>query len=324
MEDTWDQYRLAATRALENKSFREAEGYWAMAALIGLQWGEGNNRYLYSLYQLSQTSLSGNNMPMAEMVTRRILALQSGTLKSDMLEQASMAYKLSEILFRSAKFSESLTLCRQILNVYESRLDQSDSRLSEIRGNIALLESKLAEMEAKRQPPATQMPAQQQFQPQQAQPPVQQPATQQAPQPVQQQAPQQAYAPAAQQNLQPAYAQAQQAPYAQTQSPQAQQQQEAYQASQRVQTHSSPRLRAHGAGDQTSGQAGAQESAQGAIGTRMRASELIKNYNQKKKYKVDNVCQLCGRQFQGGWCGKCTGTNIKAIGPQDNLKKQPD
>lgn len=301
MEDTWDQYRLAATRALENKSFREAEGYWAMAALISLQWGESNNRYLYSLYQLSQTSLSGNNMPMAEMVTRRILALQSGTLKSDMLEQASMAYKLSEILFRSAKFSESLTLCRQILSVYESRLDQSDSRLSEIRGNIALLESKLAEMEAMRQPPATQMPPQQQFQPQQAQPPVQQQAAQQAQPPVQQQA-----------------------QYAQTPSPQAPQQQEAYQASQRAQTHSSARLRAHGASDQSSGQTSAQAGAQGVTGTRMRASELIKNYNQKKKYKVDNVCQLCGRQFQGGWCGKCTGTNIKAIGPQDNLKKQPD
>jgi hypothetical protein len=39
-----------------------------------------------------------------------------------------------------------------------------------------------------------------------------------------------------------------------------------------------------------------------------------------RRVDVKNKCELCGYEIDGEWCGRCTGTSMKAISPENRLK----
>jgi tetratricopeptide (TPR) repeat protein len=39
-----------------------------------------------------------------------------------------------------------------------------------------------------------------------------------------------------------------------------------------------------------------------------------------RRVELKNKCELCGYEIDGEWCGRCTGTSLKAISPENRLK----
>jgi hypothetical protein len=282
MDEDWHKYRLQGEQAAGSGNYAQAEAMWAMAALIAQGFAPKDPRFAFSLDNLGQSLARQGKFPLAEHILGR--SWQTKTqLNVSQVEAARTLNIVSELYFYQKRFEESEQLIARVLNVYQTIYGQNHSHTQEVARNLQMIQQ--ARMAAGATASSVALPAVQGGPGQtgqHAQQTIQQPMQQ----PVQQH----------QQQMQ-AQPQQQAAPvYRSIPMPQP------------APVQATP-VQAVGAA------AGASGNVMGNVQAKPQIASLP-----RRAASFKNKCELCGFEIDGEWCGRCTGTSLKAISPENRLK----
>jgi len=289
MDEDWHKYRLQGEQAAQSGNYVQAEAMWAMASLIAQGFAPKDPRFAFSLDNLGQVLARQGKFPLAENILGR--SWQTKTQHNvSQVEAARTLNIVSELYFYMKRFEESEQLIARVLNVYQTIYGPDHSHTQEVARNLGMIQQ--ARMSAA--PTASS-----------------------------------AYIPALPANAgNPAQAQAQ--AMAQTtalpQQPAANPTTASYTSAPAVpspQTASYRELPAVGGpgGHVVANPATASYTAAPAIpAPNPNPGKPALAQLNRRAGAFKNKCELCGFEIDGEWCGRCTGTSLKAISPENRLK----
>ena len=285
MDEDWHKYRLQGEQAAGSGNYAQAEAMWAMAALIAQGFAPKDPRFAFSLDNLGQSLARQGKFPLAEHILGR--SWQTKTqLNVSQVEAARTLNIVSELYFYQKRFEESEQLIARVLNVYQTIYGQNHSHTQEVARNLQMIQQARMAAGASAVPPqavAAQQPQQLQQPPQHQQP-------------------------------------GQTGQHAQQQMPQQQPPQQPVQMQQPVQQQAAPVYRSIPMPQAAPVQATPAQAAVGVAAGAQGAPRPQIASLPRRAASFKNKCELCGFEIDGEWCGRCTGTSLKAISPENRLK----
>jgi hypothetical protein len=280
MDEDWHKYRLQGEQAAQGGNYAQAEAMWAMAALIAQGFAAKDPRFAFSLDNLGQVLARQGKFPLAEYVLGRSWQTKTQGNVSQ-IEAARTLNIVSELYFYQKRFEESEQLISRVLTVYQAIYGQEHSHTTEVARNLGMIRQ--ARINAgPADASSTQIPAV----------PASAVLTAQPEQSVTTNP-----APAEQAQTQP------QAPSG---------------SDSGTRPAVAPPVSA-AAGGQPNPTTSSYTSAP-AIPSPNPNPGKPPVIMSRRSASLKNKCELCGYEIDGEWCGRCTGTSLKAISPENRLK----
>ena len=299
MDEDWHKYRLQGEQAAQGGNFPQAEAMWAMASLIAQGFAAKDPRFAFSLDNLGQVLARQGKFVLAEHILGR--SWQTKTqLNVSQVEAARTLNIVSELYFYQKRFEESEQLISRVLSVYQAIYGREHSHTQEVARNLSMIQQ--ARAAAGPTASSVYLPAVPSGQNAQTAPQGNGQSNGQTSAPGNshsianmQGQPQNLHVQRLAQN--PATASYTAAPAVQQAQP----------------SYIPPQLAQNAAGASYSG-APAIPSPNPNPG---RPSSVTLP---RRAASFKNKCELCGFEIDGEWCGRCTGTSLKAISPENRLK----
>jgi hypothetical protein len=294
MDEEWHKYRLLGEQAAQGGNYVQAEAMWAMAALIAQGFAAKDPRFAFSLDNLGQVLARQGKFPLAEYVLGRSWQTKTQGNVSQ-IEAARTLNIVSELYFYQKRFEESEQLISRVLSVYQTIYGQDHSHTVEVARNLTMIQqARIAAGPTASSAYHNALPASavaaaavaagsvQGSQAEQNGPAGASPAGQSQPQAASNQPP-----------------------------------------------PSNPSMPAIPANPANAGMVAGGGQSNPATSSYTQApaipspnpnpgKPLIAMSRASSSFKTK--CELCGYEIEGEWCGRCTGTSLKAISPENRLK----
>jgi|GEM_PF-345675 len=288
MDEDWHKYRLQGEQAAQSGNYVQAEAMWAMASLIAQGFAPKDPRFAFSLDNLGQVLARQGKFPLAENILGR--SWQTKTQHNvSQVEAARTLNIVSELYFYMKRFEEAEQLIARVLNVYQTIYGPDHSHTQEVARNLTMIQQ--ARASAAPTASSAYIPAL--------------PANAGGSAQVQAQALAQTTAMPQQPASNPATASYTAAPAVQ-------------QTQQSPQTASYRELPA--VGGQGNPTTASYTAAPAIPAPNPNPGKPATAQLPRRAAAFKNKCELCGYEIDGEWCGRCTGTSLKAISPENRLK----
>ncbi|MBS2007054.1 MAG: tetratricopeptide repeat protein [Cyanobacteria bacterium SZAS TMP-1] len=282
MDEDWHKYRLQGEQAAQSGNYAQAEAMWAMAALIAQGFAPKDPRFAFSLDNLGQVLARQGKFSLAENILGR--SWQTKTQHNvSQVEAARTLNIVSELYFYMKRFEESEQLISRVLNVYQTIYGQNHSHTQEVARNLTMIQ----QARASAAPTASS-----------------------------------AYIPSLSSQVQ-AQAQAQTTAMPPQQNPTT----ASYTAAPAVQQSPPPNPQTASyrempavAGPGVNPTTASYTAAPAIPAPNPNPGKPSVASLPRRAAAFKNKCELCGFEIDGEWCGRCTGTSLKAISPENRLK----